>query len=88
VKREPDNQGDWYSTLIAATVDPVTIASMDGDPNMEITIIGDGFTTLTQETTGKAFDNVSGANFLLLANHFYRYRMNSAGTAWRQLGTA
>jgi hypothetical protein len=82
------NQGGWYSTLIASNSGATTIFSMDGDPGMEISIIGDGFSTLLQGTTGQAFNNVSGANLLLLANHLYKYRMNNAGTFWQQLGTA
>src|SRR6185312_5842080 len=72
------NQGGWYSTLIASNVGAVTVFSMDGDPNMEISIIGDGFSTLLQGTTGQAFDNVAGANLLLLANHLYRYRYDGS----------
>jgi hypothetical protein len=82
------NQGGWFSTLIASNVGGVVVPSMPGDRNMEVTIVGDGFSTLTQGVTGNAFDNVSGANFLLLAGHVYKYHYDSARGCWRQLGTA
>lgn len=82
------NQGGWFSTLIASNSGGITVLTMAGDSNMVINIIGDGFTTLTQGTSGNAFDNISGANFLLVANHFYQYRYDSARGCWRQLGTA
>lgn len=82
------NQGGYYRTLVASNGGATGIGALPGDAGMEINIIGDGFSTIPQGTSGNNFDNVSGANLLLLANHLYQYRYDGSRGCWRQLGTA
>lgn len=62
--------------LALANAAPVTITKFDdGQPNQEITILGDGQTTIANNATIKTN---TGANKLLAANKVYRFT-NFAG---------
>jgi hypothetical protein len=81
------NQGGWYNMLVAGNSSGTAINSMPGEIGMVIYIQGDGFSTIPFGTSSNQFDVISGANFLLLANHLYCFRYDNRG-CWRQLGTA
>ena len=79
-------QGGWVDQIYAGNVGATTIAGIAGGvQGMQITIVGDGFTTISYGTSGGAVKWISGGNQLLAANSVYKIYFDGNLGSWVQL---
>ncbi len=79
-------QGGWVNQLYAANVGATTVAGITGGvQGMELTLYGDGFTTMSYGTSGGAVKWTSGGNQLLAAGSAYKLSFNGNTGAWAQM---
>lgn len=77
------SQGGYYSDIILANGGATTITQLlNGEAGMQIILVGDGNSTLTNGTGAGQFATLGGANLLAASNKSYAFISN--GTCWIQ----